>query len=436
MYPDLQLLGYASGLILVTSVVCGVMPAIRATKKDGISQLQVGGPAMPARLWARHALTITQVTVSVMLLVISLLFVRTLVRLTTLNTGVDLDHGIVATVELQPGRYSREGAVLAAGRLLERVKAIPGVRYTSIADILPRAQDGSASRFETEGASGPGARTFLNSVGPHYFETMGISVLRGREFQVSDRIGAPGVVIVNQAFATAYFPDADPIGERVREGKSDAYEIVGVVQNSDYQMMGEVARPLLYYAYGQRPVSTQYRPLRIHMRTAGVPSAMLRTVREIVSNLDRDAPVQVTTLRDATSFESDARRTITLLFVSLGMLGLVLAMVGLYGTISYLVAATASETGVRIALGASSTAVLCGVLRHGLKLTATGMTIGIALSLIAGRLLTAVLAGLSPADPVAFGVSALILIVVAVGASFMPAWRATRVDPMVALRAE
>lgn len=437
MQPDLLLVGYASVLVLITGTVCGLMPALRATKKEIIGQLhRGGGHGATARLWTRHSLVVAQVAASVVLLTISLLFLRTLLRLTTLATGADVEHGIVAAVQLQPNRYTNEERVLATERVLERLNATPGIRSSSFADILPRGMDVSAARFETQGGVGAGARTFLNSVGPRYFETMGIALRRGREFQPADRVGAPPVVIVSQAFAAAYFPGDEPIGKHVRAGRDAYAEIVGVVQDSNYQFIGETPSPLLYYSYAQRPVSTQYRPLLIHARTLGPAAASVRTVSDIVADLDRDAPVRVSTLWDATNFEFEVRRIGSLLLGSLGGLGLLLATVGLYGTISYMVSSKTTEIGIRMALGAPSAAVRWGVLRHGVRLTAAGLAIGIAMSLVAGWLLRALLAGLSPADPVALGGSAVLLTLVALCASYLPARRATKVDPLVALRCE
>jgi predicted permease len=446
--PNLWLLVFAAGLIVVTSVICGLIPALRATQKGLVGHLQRGaGSGTTGRLWLRHAMVVGQVAVSVVLLVVSLLFLRTLTRLTAIDTGIDLDHGIVATVDLQPGRYTSEQVVLATRDVLERLESTPGVQSTSLADILPRGQDASGNRFETEGTVGLGPRAFVNSVGSKYFETMGIPILRGREFQTGDIVSGPRVVIVSQAFVDAYFPNAEAIGRRVRAGQNaaavlqaqeqDAFsEIVGVVADSNYRQIGEAPQPLLYYAYAQRSVSTQTRPLRIHVRTAGPPEALVRTVGDIVASFDRETPVRVTTLREATAFEYDFRRATTLMLAVLGSLGLLLAMVGLYGTVSYLVSARTREIGVRMSLGASQATVLWSVLRQGLKLTACGAAIGLAVSLMAGRLLIATLAGLSPADPLALGSTVALLLVAALGATYLPAKRATRVQPIIALRTE
>jgi putative ABC transport system permease protein len=435
MRADLKLLSSALGLVLITGLVCGLLPALKATRGDLVAPLHLGGQGSTPPLRLRHVLVVVEVAASVVLLVTSLLFVRTLARLTTVTTGIDADHGVVATIELIPGRYTKDSLLTAVGRVLDRLDATPGIRSSSIADILPLAADSSSSRFEGEPALPESPRTLVNSVGPRYFETMGISLLYGRDFQASDRAGAPRAVIVSQAFAWSYFPDEEPLGKRVRSSKDDPFaEIVGVVQDANYEFVGEAPKPVVYYAYAQRSVSSQNRPLRIHARTSASPAALLHTVSDIVTELDKDAPVRVTTLRDAMGFEVGLRRATSLLLGWLGALGLFLATVGLYGVVSLVVASRTSEIGVRIALGASRNSVLWDILKRGLTLTVWGLVAGSAVALVAARVLVSLLVGVSPADPIAFTVSAIVFVLVGLLASYLPARRATRVNPLVALR--
>ena len=437
--PDLTLYAYALTLIVVTGTACGVIPALKATSGNLVTEIQQGGGhGATGRLRLRHAFVVGQVAASVTLLVIASLFLRSLMRIATMDPGFDLEHSAVARIDVGPNRHARESAWRFAQEVLDRVSKIPGVQAASVADIVPLGNESSATRFQTETETQTsGARTFLNSVGPEYFATMGITRLRGREFTVGDRIGTPLVVIVSRAFANAYFPGEDALGQRISGDNRRTYsEIVGVVEDSTYQSYGEVPTPIVYFAYAQQPVSSQVRPLTTHVRTAGDPAAVLQAMRRAIASIDPAVVVDVSTLRTATNFESLARRLAATLVGSLGFLGLLLASIGLYGVMAYFVTSRTAEIGIRMALGASSRQMHWDVLGHGLKLVAYGVVLGTALSLAIARFLTALLAGLSPADPMALGGTAAILIVVGLCASYFPARRAMRVNPVVALRAD
>jgi predicted permease len=437
--PGLSLYAYGLALIVITGTACGVIPALKATAGNLVTEIQQGGGhGATGRLRLRHAFVVGQVAASVTLLVIASLFLRSLMRITTMDPGFDIEHGAVARIDLGPDRQAREAAWRFAQEVLDRITKIPGVEAASVADIVPLGNESSATRLQTEaGTQTTGARTFLNSVGPEYFATMGITRLRGREFSTGDRSGTPPVVIVSRAFANAYFRGEDALGQRISDDNRRSFsEIVGVVGDITYQSYGEVPTPIVYFAYAQRPVSTQVRPLTTHVRTTGDPAAVLQAMRRAIASLDPAVVVDVSTLRTATNFEALARRVAATLVGSLGFLGLLLASIGLYGVMAYFVTSRTAEIGIRMALGASSRQMHWNVLGQGLKLVAYGIVLGTGLSLAISRFLTALLAGLSPADPVALGGTAAILIVVGLCASYFPARRAMHVNPVVALRAE
>ena len=396
-----------------------------------------GSRGITGRLWLRHAFVVGQVAASVVLLVVSSLFLRSLIRITSLNPGFDLDHGLVATFYLEPNRYSGTGPALFAERVRERVDRVPGVRSSSVASIMPLAGDRSAGRFQVQGrATTKNARTYLNNVGPRYFETMGIRLLRGRDFQPTDRLGSPPVAIVNEAFQKSYFPGGDAVGQHVGYGEPFS-EIVGLVKDSAYASVGEEPTPVLYFAFAQVPsLSTQVRPLMLYLRTEGDPAAAIRSVTRAIADVDNAVALDVKTIREATTFEFAVRRLGSVLLGSLGGLGLVLAMIGLYGVVSYAVAARTAEIGIRMALGASSHRVLRSVLAQGLRLVGLGVAVGTVLSLLMTRVIADLVAGVSPTDPITFVGTAIVLVSTGLVASYFPARRATRIDPLMALRKE
>ena len=358
-------------------------------------------------------------------------------RIATLNPGFDLDHGLVATFYLEPNRYTGEGAALFAERVLERVDRIPGVRSSSVASVIPLAGDRSAARFQVQGRpTAKNARTYLNNVGPRYFDTMGIRLLRGRDFRSTDRIGSPPVAIVNEAFQRAYFPGEDAVGQHVGYGEPFS-EIVGLVKDSAYASVGEEPTPVLYYSYAQVPsLSTQARPLMVHLRTDGDPTGAVRSVTRAIADVDNKVAFDVKTIREATTFEFAVRRLGSGLLGSLGAVGLLLAMIGLYGVVAYAVASRTPEIGIRMALGASSHRVLWSVLGQGLRLVGLGVAVGTVLSLLMTRVIADLVAGVSPTDPITFIGTAIVLALTGLVASYFPARRATRIDPLMALRKE
>jgi predicted permease len=432
---------YALALVLGTGLLCGIVPAWRATRSNVVADIQSGESyGATGRLWMRHAFVVGQVAASVTLLVISALLIRSLMRVAVLDPGFDLDRGLVADVNLEADRYAVDGGLPLGERIVDALRGLPGIESSSFAGIVALGMDTSSTRLQVEGhdPGTVGTPAFLNSVGPAYFATLGIRLVAGREFDARDREGAPEVAIVSEAFARAYFPGETALGKRIRRSERDPFaEIVGIVADSKYGSIAEAPMPLHYVAYTQRPrVSSQIRPLVIHVRTTAAPAALLSEVRRVISSIEPGAFIDVRTLRDATGAEAGMRTLGMRLFGILGLVALLLATIGLYGVMAFVVSSRTREIGTRVALGAGSAHILHSVLRQGLRLVVAGIAIGALASWLLARALVAGLAGLSPADPVAFGGASVILLLVGLAACYFPARRAASLNPVEALRVE
>ena len=438
---DGAVLAFALALTFVTGILCGLIPALRATKTNVVSEMKSGeGHGASGKLWLRHVFVVAQVAASMVLLVVSSLLMRSLVRVTTLDPGLDLDRVSVAMVNVDAQRYALDGGLPLSQRIVERVESMPGVEAVSVAGILAMGLDMSATRLQVEGAAAGtmGSRTLLNSVGPRYFATLGIPFVRGRDFAATDRDGTPRVAIVNEALARSYLPGQNALGKRVRESEREPYfEIIGVVRDSKFGSMGEEPTPVFYSAYMQRPrISTQIRPVIIHVRTAGAPAAMVPELRRAIADVDSTVFADVRTLRDAAGGEAQLRQFGTQMIGAIGAVALLLATVGLYGMMAFVVSSRTREIGTRMALGASATRILWNVLAQGLSLVAIGIVIGGVLSWMLAQMLRGAMAGLSPADPIAFGSAFLMLTLTAIAAIYLPARRAAALNPVDALRVE
>ena len=434
--PSIAMAVYAVGLLVITGALCGLAPAWQATKRDVSSAIQgTASQGVTGRLRLRHAFVIAQVAACLILLVLSSLMLRSFIRVTTMDPGFDVDRGLVASVYVDAARYAADGGLPLGERLVERLSQMPGVESASFANILALGNDRSATRFEVLGRTGYGPRTYVNSVAPRYFGTLGVPLLRGRDFNAGDRQGGPLVAIVSEAFERAHFPGQTALGQRIRRMPGEPYfEIVGVVGDHMYGGYGDASTPLFFSSYTQQPrVSTQVRPIVVHVRAAS-PVALVTDVRRAIATIDPTIAFEVLTLRQATGIEAALRRFGTQLLGAAGLLGLFLAAIGLYGTMAFVVASRTSEIGLRMAIGASATQVLRGVLSQGLRLVGIGLAIGAAISLAIARLAAGMLAGLSPADPITFVGSATLLLLVGAAACYSPARRASAVDPIVALR--
>ncbi len=428
--PDRQLLLPGLFLVALTTLLCGVAPALRSSRMNLVAGLRRGGSGATGRVNLRSAFITSQVALSFTLLVVSSLCLRSQLRIMGIDLGFDLDHGVVTRFNVEPVRGPLDARLAFADRVVERVERIPGVQSAAVTALVPLGGDALVASFHPAGRSDiPGTRPSTLSVGPRYFETLSIPVLQGREFDATDRDGTPAVAIVNQTFVNTYFSGQRGLGQRIEIGGESDAEIIGIVRDSKIDTIGEAPKSVVFYPYAQRP-----RRLAVLARTAGDPAATLPAFRAAIGELDATASVTIGTLRDAADTELSMRRVGTQMVGAIGLLGLFLTAIGLYGVVSYLVASRTTELGIRMALGATARQLHREVLRHAARLVGGGIAIGIVTSLLVTPVLSTFLAGLSPADPIAFVAAAVVLMLVAFGASYVPARRVARVDPLVALR--
>jgi len=435
--PDAHVLAFTLLASIVASVAFGLAPALHQSRTNEVDSLKEGSQqagASKSRL--RNGLVVAQVTACVVLLVGASLCLRSLVNARSIDPGFRVDGGITASLGVQTFGYDEPHGRQFYGQLLERVRALPGVQSAALADHLPLGQMMRMAGVEIPGVTREAVGIELAIVESGYFEAIGTPLLRGRDFTMRDDEGAPAVVIVNQQMADKYWPGLDAIGQFItlvgREGKGTRAQVIGVAKTGKYQSLGE--DPKLYF---YRPLRQEYEP-NVHLIVRAEDQArIIQELRQVVRGLDaRMALVGVETLEQHMQLPLFPAQAAGVLLGMFGALALALAMVGLYGVISYSVSQRAREIGVRMALGAGAADVVRLVLSQGLRLTLIGIGIGFAGALVVSRALSSVLYGIGPTDPLSFGAVAVALTLVALLASYLPARWATRVDPIRALRSE
>jgi predicted permease len=376
---------------------------------------------------------------SLSLLIIAGLFVRSLGKLYTLDVGFKKENVLLVSTDPRMIGYQKKQLAALYQRLLERFQTIPGVRSASMGGVGLLGEGGliNLHTLHAQGRPAPPGEPkypYNAGVGPDYFETVGMTILRGRSFTARDfdRESGENPVIVNESFARRYFGEEDPIGQRFGyNAAGDGHEIVGLVKDAKQSSLREPARPTFYWpGFGNRDTTFQ-------LRTAGDPTRIIAAVRQAAREIDANLPLyHIKTLATQVDESLVQERLISTLSGFFGLLSLLLAGIGLYGILAYAVSQRTREIGIRIALGARPGAVLRMVLRQGLILTLFGVGIGLAASLGATRLLESQLFDITPTDPVTFVVVPIMMLTVALLASFVPARRATNVDPLIAIRQE
>ena len=446
---DARVLAFALGLTLATGVLLGLAPALQASRPDLVPALrdEGGGGTTGARgRWLRRAFVTAQVALSLMLLAGAGLLLRGLARATTLSPGFDPEGVQVVSVDLGLTGYELAEATALVDQLAERGSRLPGVRAASLTVTLPLDLHAPRRGTRVEGYErrpGEDMEFHFGVVGPGYFDAMRIELLRGRPFGPEDRADAPGVVIVNESFAERFWPGQDPIGKtiQIRGDRSPRLSVVGLARDSKYRTLAEESAPYYYLPilqdYGYALRFTRLFPASLVARTTGDPATAVRAITAALAEIDSRLPVYpAKSMLEHMGLSVLPSRVAGALFAGFGLLGVALASLGLYGVVAYAVSQRTREIGVRIALGASAQSVFSLVLRDALSLVGVGMLIGTLLAAVLAQALRGLIYGLSPVDPVTFVGVPLLLTAVALLASALPARRATKVDPIVALRYE
>jgi putative ABC transport system permease protein len=437
---DGPVLLFTLALSLATAFVFGLAPALRASRTDLQAALQeegrVGGSTPRHRL--RRALIAAEVALALLLLVGAGLTLRSFRYLLDTSPGFDVDGIALTSVSLPGSKYADNAAVAGFYRdLLERVAAIPGVRAAGAGNVTPLCQCNQTSSFQIEGAppfpQGEEPDVGWRVVTPGYFAALGVPLREGRAFESADNAAGRPVAIVNETLARRYFPDG-AVGRRLRlTPDTPPVEIVGVLSDLRHDGPARLPQPELYVPAAQIPA----REMNLVVRTTSSPAGMLPTLRAEVQRLDPDQPVfDQRTMRDVFDLVVGTHRLALRLLGALGGLALALAAVGIYGVLVQLVAERTREIGIRVALGSDPPAVQRLVLRQGMVPVAWGLMVGLLAGLGLTRALASQLVGVSSAEPLTLVTVALLLATVALAACYLPARRATSVDPMVALRAE
>ncbi len=436
---------FTLGLSALTGILFGLLPALRASRTDLRAALQEGGRSAGGSSWerARKGLLVAEVGLALVLLAGAGLMLRTLHQLTRVDPGFDAQNLLTVQFAL-PGRvYDRARRLAFFHECQARIEALPGVRSAAFAMSLPIVGSNWNSRFlvADKPVPSPGElpHAAFTPVSANYFETMGIRLLRGRAFSEAEMEDSPPVTVVNESLARRLWPGEDPVGKRLKQGAAESQaawrEVIGVV--GDVKLYGvALDAPLHVYL----PLAQRNSPfVGLVVRATGDPLALAPTVERAIHSIDKDLPVTSRSM-DQLMGNAIARQRLTMaLMASFAVLALVLAAVGIYGVMSYAVEQRRHEIGIRMALGAQPSDVRRLVVKQGMKLAGAGVVIGLAAALAMARLMTgfsALLYGVKATDPATFTLIALLLLAVALLACWIPARRATKVDPMIALRSE
>ena len=423
---------------MATGILFGLAPALQSSRPDLVTELKERTSVPSGAQWysLRNLLVVGQVGLSFIALASAGLFLRSLGNAQQIDPGFDANRLMILGVSPGTNGYDEPRGRELYRRIIEHASAVAGVESVTIATAVPLFNGGFARTVFKDGqdTSNPraGRLTQLNQVTPGYFRTLGLQIVRGREITDADRPGAPLVAVINETMAKQYWENEDPIGKQFRFfGDPAPRQVIGIVKDSKYNFLGENPTPYLYTSLEQTysPAAT------VHVRASGDPAAIMNTVRRELQQLEPSMPLlNVTTVRDVFDQALWAPRMGATLLGIFALLALLLASIGLYGVMAYTVTQRTRELGIRLALGARQQDVRNMVVRQGLMLAAAGVVIGLGIAFALARLVTNLLYGISGTDSVTFAVIPAVLLAVAALATYIPAWRASRVDPVVALR--
>lgn len=440
---DERVFAFTLAVSLLTGIGFGLVPAIKVSKPDLNDALKEGGRS--SSVGFRHSrfrglLVVSEVALSLVLLIGAGLMIRSFVTLLNVDTGLTVQNVLTLDIGLPKSKYTGPQQIAFFQQVLSRMQSLPGVQAVGGVYPLPLSGAEEFMGFSIEGrGSNPGESV---SAGPRwvngdYFKVMGIALLRGRELTERDNADAARVLVINEAMAKAFWPDEDPIGKRVAfdrtNGTPNWREIVGIAKDVKHVSLDGTATPEMYLPFGQFPIFFQ----TIVLRTAGDPLSLVAAARSEVLAVNKDQPISnVHTMEELLSNSIAQRRFNMLLLSIFAIVALLLSAVGIYGVMSYSVAQRTHELGLRMALGAQSSHIVALVVRQGMTLALTGVVVGLAAAFVLTRIMASLLYGVSATDTLTFGLIALLLSSVAFFACYIPAHRATKVDPMVALRYE
>jgi putative ABC transport system permease protein len=440
---DGRVLAFTAAVTLLTSILFGLVPAWQASNPKLNDTLKEGGRGSTegGRQFVRSALVVLEVAAALVLLVGAGLMIKSFWRLQQVDPGFNPDNALMATLSL-PNRKYPEDAQQAAffQQLLEKVRVLPGVQAVGATSLMPLSDDDFVLGFEIEGRPplppGAGQSTNFFSVSADYFKALGIPLLRGRLFTERDTQAAPHVALINETMAQKMFPNEDPLGQRITFNGGDNpdwYEIVGIVGDVKHYGLAQNTTLQTYEPYTQQTFAT----MTLVARTTGDPAALSPALRQAVFSLDQTQPVSsLKTVAQLVATSIEQQQFSMLLLGVLAAVALLLAAVGIYGVLSYAVTQRTHEIGIRMALGAERRDVLRMIVGHGMRLTLLGVAAGLLAAFALTRLMATLLFGVSATDPLTFALIAVLLSAIAWLACWIPARRATQVDPLVALRYE
>jgi predicted permease len=445
--PDLRVLAFTSAICIFTGLLFGLAPALRVSRTNAAGALSAGARTAASAggrsgRFLPNLLVTTQIMLSLVLLAVAGLFLRSLHNLDTQNLGFNRTNVLLIRTNFKFAGYKPEQLNALYERILDRVDALPGVRSATLSGGPPMWRGNWGSPISILGRPtkpNEDVSTLLNRVTPNYFETLNIPLLRGRTIGAQDTAAATKAVVVNKTLADQYFPKGDAIGHSFTVADPSVkgtWQIVGIVRDATYGHAGEEPTPMAYLAAEQLTEDDQYTSW-LQVQTSGDPSAVAGEVRSALAEIDPNLPVlDVQTISELLDELIGQQRLVSQLAGFFALLALSLCAIGLYGVMTYSVVRRTSEIGVRIALGAPAAGVLWMVIKESMWLLGIGIALGVPASLAASRAIRSGLFGLSPSDPSTLIAAVTVIAAVTIIAAYLPARRATRINPIIALREE
>jgi putative ABC transport system permease protein len=439
---DWHMFAFLAGMALVTCILFGLAPALKATRSAPINAMKAGGRGMSQgreRLSLRRALVVSQVALSLVLLVGSLLFIRSLTNLMTVDAGFQQNGVWQLNYDPAAMKIAKESRHQFHRDMVTRIRAVPGVEGAAAVTIVPVSGNGWNDAVWVDGDEAHKDTEPFDRVGPGYFQTLGTPFLAGRDFDHHDTLASTPVAIVTETFSRQFLGGRNPVGRRIRvaaePGEPDHfYEVVGMVRDAKYYDLREAFLPIVYLASDQEKEPDA--DAQMVIRSNLPPAALLPALREAMNSTSPAMTYRFRNFHEQIVWSLRRERLMAALSGLFGLLAVSLAMAGLYGVISYTVARRTQEIGIRMALGADRSGILAMILREATVLLGIGLATGAALALYASKVADTLLYNLTPDDPSTFAAAAVVLAAVAIAASYLPAWRASQLDPMSALREE